>query len=374
MKQVSFYFPDSDIQPERKRRPVSSNPHYATKKLIANEEYFRALSLHKKANPQKPRAHSLIESLENQNNDPKILFKIEDKDISLPRKTLYLIDKIIRLRSKKGTLSLQSISDIFQELQHRKGKKLDDYQLRLYNYETLQQSESKKRRPEHFQRGMSYEEWIQHKKLEEEITRIIQDEEKRLLRVKIEQGRLEASKIQPFGEDAHTQWLLNKQQEDEQARIHRRQARMTKKQEEEEKKEAAEQEYQAWLQKIVEKDRQERLIQAERRAKKKQEEEEKKYEKKANKEQIKLALKKWDAWQDMVKAQEERRKTKKQNKIQMLEKALRYKRKNEDEILCYHKNKDKKKSRRIKPDPGPRKTMIYQNTEFYKYEVPNDST
>ena len=68
------------------------------------------------------------------NPEPKLLLKVEEnKEIVLPRETLYLIDKIIRKKIKEGPLELEHADSLLNELKRKKDKynHRNDYQTRL---------------------------------------------------------------------------------------------------------------------------------------------------------------------------------------------------------------------------------------------------
>lgn len=122
----------------RPARPQSSKPTIASK-IVADEEYFRAAKLHKQYNQkdqEQKKNQELVESFirSKANPDPKLLLKVEEnKEIVLPRETLYLIDKIIRKRVKEGPLQLEHADSLLQELKRKKDKHShrNDYQARL---------------------------------------------------------------------------------------------------------------------------------------------------------------------------------------------------------------------------------------------------
>ncbi|CAI2370414.1 unnamed protein product [Moneuplotes crassus] len=366
------YHPILNTPAKEKKRPMSSNPCYATDWSIANEEYFRALSDYKKCTPDKSRGCSLIETLENGKNNAKILLRIEENDIEVPRKTLYLIDKIIRDWSQKKMLSLENLQEIFQELQIMKREKPKSPPKRSNSRKKSQTSPPKNKQNTILQLGLTHKEWSYQKKVEEKIKNILIDEEKRILAMTITHGKQELSKALLTGEEAYSQWLAKKEAEDEHKRAFKQHNRLVKKQEKKMKKEAAEEGYKIWLQKIAGRERKDRKLKRAERTRKRQEHAAKLMNT-TSKEEVIFALKKWETLKVMTKAQERKRRKQKLSKIKKLEKAQRYSRKNEDEILCYHKNKGRKKRVSVKPEPGPRETMIAQSTNFYNYEIANDS-
>ena len=176
----------------------------------------------------------------NENRDPKVICKIKENEVALPRKTLYLIDKIIRKRRNDGTLKIENQEEIYQELQKRKKQKLDDYEARLSRYENIQLAEKKKRNNYNANFGMTYREWNHQKEIERKIYDFLISEEEKNLKLMITASKQQISEVQASGEDAYAQWKEKKIENKLKIDKKKREERLRKKQENEIQKQTAE--------------------------------------------------------------------------------------------------------------------------------------
>ena len=91
----------------------------AASKTVADEEYFRAAAQDKVNNSlerKMQRKQNLVETFMSSNNDMTLASKLNrETDIILPRETLYLIDKVVRKRTKEGEFGNDYTRGLWEE-------------------------------------------------------------------------------------------------------------------------------------------------------------------------------------------------------------------------------------------------------------------
>jgi len=134
----------------------------------------------------------------------------------IPRKTEYLIDKIIRKRIKEGTLKVENLEEIFHELQRSKANP-QDYERRLNKYTSskVQKNKGKKNRGLEKMFGLSYENWNNQKKVETQIRDFLVEQELRILKEMIGNTKQQMKLKETKGEKAYQAWLAQKEYEDQ---------------------------------------------------------------------------------------------------------------------------------------------------------------
>lgn len=321
-------------------------------------------------------------------------------EIVLPRQTLYLIDKIIRKRIKNGKFGLEYGDDMLKELQWRKSKiPVSDYSQRLkreqkalemlstphkknktrpgstkktansapnkkfeskiHERHRINRSEEKHKRLEGTNAyGLLFSDWQKRKVIEDKLRSYLIESEVSEMKEIMTQTTQKVTEIKEEKGDAHSIWLASKKRLDEEKKAKRKEEKQKKLMFDEQQKKLAEESYKEWLRNSIVKQQIEDQIKAEKRAMEKEEAEKKINENLRHKLDVKIALKQWDSYADKRKEDEKAQKKSKNDLIKRLEKAERYKRKKEDEILCYPINLNKKKKKKPIINPQPRKTKL----------------
>jgi hypothetical protein len=330
----------------------------------------------------------------------KLLNKFDD-EIVLPRQTLYLIDKIIRKRLKNGKFGLEYGDEMLKELQWRKSKtSASDYSQRLekeqraldilhtpYKNRIVRATSAKKtansapnkkfeskiherhriNRSEEKQKtffdgindyGLLHYDWSKRKEIEDRLRSFLIESETREVKQIMLQATQKVTELKKEKGDAHSIWLASKKKVNAELRSKKMEEKMKKKKMEDIQKRLAEESYKEWLRKSIFKQEIEDQVKADKRIKDRIIKNAKDDEDQKHKLNVKIALKEWDSYIDRKREDDKVQKKDKDDLIKRLEKAQRYKRKKEDEILCYPINLNKKKKKKPMLDPKPRKTKL----------------